>query len=323
MYQGHFLNKLMLWRKTMKKKCFKKGGSVVDFNVNAVELTTEELKTKVNGGAALTTEQQMEMARRAAKGDYSLPDVVSDKPTEEPVEKPVKKAEPIKSSNPGGCESNPVKEDENSISSDPVKAEDNSGKREESARKTETENTSTSDFSDFGMVKTEDQTWEMEIDYKKNDSMKMSVTIRTKNKDGTYDYSNGKIKTIYFDNVTNKVKEPGERSGPVSFRDYYYYPVQFPDGTWNITGTETGLDEKVYGPCAIRTDASIYLDRYNKNGTEIIGSVNDSGYLIHTGESSTTWGCLKMGSDEDLMNLFSITNTVLSSGGNAVIKVFS
>lgn len=63
----------------MKKKCFKKGGSVVDFNVNAVELTTEELKTKVNGGAALTTEQQMEMARRAAKGDYSLPDFITGK----------------------------------------------------------------------------------------------------------------------------------------------------------------------------------------------------------------------------------------------------
>ena len=48
---------------------------------------------------------------------------------------------------------------------------------------------------------------------------------------------------------------------------------------------------------------------------------NDSGYLIHSGIGSTTWGCIKM-SDGDVALVAKTVDNAINSGGNAKLLVY-
>lgn len=174
-------------------------------------------------------------------------------------------------------------------------------------------------YTPYGMKISSNQTLEETVSYTKNSNNVMSVTVRTKNSDGTYDYSHGKIYSKVYTNVTNNV----DTGKLITFNGYNYYPQQFPNGTWKITGVVvTGSEEYAsFGPFKIQTNASVKVDIYNKDGSLIIGSVLDTGYLIHMGIYSTTWGCIKMGSDEDLKELALSTAFILNNGGKATINV--
>lgn len=174
-------------------------------------------------------------------------------------------------------------------------------------------------YTPYGMKISSNQTLEETVSYTKNSNNVMSVTVRTKNSDGTYDYSHGKIYSKVYTNVTNNV----DTGKLITFNGYNYYPQQFPNGTWKITGVVvTGSEEQSsFGPYKIRSSASVWVDTYDENGTKNEKQTKDTGYLIHMGIYSTTWGCIKMGSDEDLKELALSTAFILNNGGKAIITV--
>ena len=159
------------------------------------------------------------------------------------------------------------------------------------------------------------------ISYTKNAYNKLSVTERKVNPDGTINYMLG-VKITYFD-ATNIVRTPEERNNiPVEFNNYYYFPNQFPSGTWDVYPSASSTD-KYIGPLKIATNAFTYVKTYTENNgvweqTDVMQK--DEGYMIHSGEGSTTWGCLKL-SDEDTASLAEIIDTALSGGGTVKLLV--
>ncbi len=169
-------------------------------------------------------------------------------------------------------------------------------------------------YTPFGITLSEGQSLEVNLSYQKNADNKLMVDVKTRNSDGTYDNSKTYSKT--YENVTNNVKDYEE---PVDFqRLYYYKPNQFPSGVWNITNVTISNNPDVTGPIKIWTDAHCTVTTYNEDGTEITGTAEDSGYQIHTGPFETTWGCIKMGSDEDIKELGTALYNVLAVGNNSV-----
>lgn len=349
--------------KSKKMKNLKKDHNFFQFDFSkVVELTEEELKTKVNGGQSLTPAEQYEIAQKAAKGDLSGVSSVKSSETNNILSYGDSN---LKTSSIDIREARDVPEKKGSLdikeAKDPVSFAEKetvsktTGSSSKSSSSTSSGSSSSSSGSSYSgnsgsstssntssnyspnriddesktnkigeFQKESDQTFEMEVDYTKNGSDTLGINIRTRNKDGTYDYSNGKVKSIYFNNVTNKVKTPEERNNkPVYFEsgDYYYFPEQFPDGNWEITGTCEKKDIETFGPVAIRTNAFMYVDEYNSDGTKTGNQVYDSGYLIHSGINPTTWGCLKMDNDNDLLNFANLTDNVLTGSGNISLKV--
>jgi hypothetical protein len=88
-----------------------------------------------------------------------------------------------------------------------------------------------------------------------------------------------------------------------------YDPIQFPEGHWEIIGVEWrdtyGFDEWEYGNVKIRTNARAMVETWllDNDGNYLKPTGNrvvDSGYLIHYSESSTTLGCLRADSQDDI-----------------------
>lgn len=321
----------------MKKEKLKSKFVSDFFCVNAIELTEKELRTQVNGGRALTPAEQQEMALRARNGDYSLPDFVkeaSDVPTPalsyEEQKKMAEKAEHGDYSLPDSVKEE-MSEDKESEETNFSKSDVSVTTSENSCESTPSYNPVTSssnsdsnhsDYTPLELKKESNQTFEEEVDYTKNGDDVMGVTIRTKNEDGTYDYSFGKVGSKFYKGVTNKVKSAQERGNPVLFNGYYYYPQQFPDGNWNLTKVDSKMDDlSTYGPFAVKSDAYVEVSTYNKDGTEIVGTAIDEGYLVHTGKNLTTWGCLKMADNSDSIDFARMTFSVLGGGGKATISV--
>ena len=155
------------------------------------------------------------------------------------------------------------------------------------------------------------------ISYQKN-ANKMSVS------ELTYD-SSGKLINVKNSNytATNKVKTPEERGTPVLFNGYYYYPKQFPTGSWEL-GKSCKSNDNYIGPLKIPTNAYQKVTTYKKESEtsySVSGTVNDSGYLIHSGVGSTTWGCIKM-SDGDVALVAKSVDSAINSGGKAKLLVY-
>ncbi len=172
-------------------------------------------------------------------------------------------------------------------------------------------------YTPFGITLSEGQSLEVNLSYQKNADNKLMVDVKTRNSDGTYDNSKTYSKT--YENVTNNVKDYEE---PIRFGNYHYKPNQFPSGVWNITNVTISDNPDVSGPIKIWTDAHCTVTTYNEDGTEITGTAEDSGYQIHTGPFSTTWGCIKMGSDEDEKELGTALFNVLARGSKPTIMVY-
>ena len=156
------------------------------------------------------------------------------------------------------------------------------------------------------------------ISYQKNANNKMSVS------ELTYD-SSGKLINVKNSNytATNKVKTPEERGTPVLFNGYYYYPKQFPTGSWEL-GKSCKSNDNYIGPLKIPTNAYQKVTTYKKESEtsySVSGTVNDSGYLIHSGAGSTTWGCIKM-SDGDVALVAKSVDSAINSGGKAKLLVY-
>ena len=140
--------------------------------------------------------------------------------------------------------------------------------------------------------------------------------------------------TISFNiKLTNNVLTPEQRENPVKFRNYYYYPEDFPNGEWNITDW-TNTDNEDLGPF-IATDAGREVDTYEKMNGEWVKTGNkvyDTGYGIHGGdgagnidwnnnnENYTTWGCGR-GKNYDISGLFYYLDEAKQSGGKTTLKV--
>jgi hypothetical protein len=93
------------------------------------------------------------------------------------------------------------------------------------------------------------------------------------------------------------------------------YDVQkFPKGLWTITGIEPVTASKAqvtYGPVKIRTDAhqkvKVWaLDQDGDYDHETSEETDDTGYLLHFSQSSTTWGCGRIGTAAQARKLASI-----------------
>ncbi len=153
--------------------------------------------------------------------------------------------------------------------------------------------------------------------YEKNSNNTMHVSEITKDKNGNV------VDVKYTDySATNNVLTPEQRGNPVSYNGYNYYPTQFPDGSWTMDKSHSSSDPYI-GPVSISTNASQNVSTYsNVDGTWTqTGSVNDTGYAVHSGTGNTTWGCIKM-SDGDVASFANSVNSAIDSGGSAKLVVY-
>lgn len=134
--------------------------------------------------------------------------------------------------------------------------------------------------------------------------------------------------------VTNNVRSPESRGKPVKYRNYYYYPGEFPNGEWNVTGAGFDDSNPDIGPY-IKTDAGTWGDTWQKseegNWEKTGEQVYDTGYLFHgsDGEQNTrgnnnenysTWGCGR-GNNADIMSVGLQVLFVINGGGTVTVTV--
>ena len=135
--------------------------------------------------------------------------------------------------------------------------------------------------------------------------------------------------------LTNNVKTPEQRDNiPVEYNGYYYFPEDFPNGEWNVTGAGFNDKNKDIGPF-LRTDAGRWVDTYTKNKDgewEVTGEqMYDTGYLFHgsdgdkniigdNNENYSTWGCGR-GKNDDINKLRILYQNSMRTGGSVTVKV--
>ena len=136
---------------------------------------------------------------------------------------------------------------------------------------------------------------------------------------------------------------------PKPFNGYYYYPVRFPQGKWNLK--PTGYSKDRYVQSKIPTDAWINVMTYKYVLTESLDEITneviqagkwqeekiieDVGYLIHGGGSTRTngynpydnnryedrtLGCIRMNND-DVREIVPFVDAALVSGGRSFLHV--
>jgi hypothetical protein len=94
---------------------------------------------------------------------------------------------------------------------------------------------------------------------------------------------------------------------PVSGSPEAYYPRKFPTGVWKISTPEYTSDPN-YAPVKIRTSAVrrvVLWDVENGEYVEPSGDTQmDTSYLLHFAKNSkTTWGCIRLDSEEDALEI--------------------
>jgi len=166
----------------------------------------------------------------------------------------------------------------------------------------------------WGLEKTD-----VSLYYVKNSTDTMYVTVITYNDDNEA----VSMETTTYD-ATNNVRSPEQRGDPVEYNDYYYYPIQHPDGTFELgKSMETREDQKKsMGEIKIPTNATQPVMTTDIEGNPSGEIVTDDGYYIHSGTFNTTWGCIKM-SDDDVEELAEIINSALDNGGSATLTVIN
>ena len=175
-------------------------------------------------------------------------------------------------------------------------------------------------FIDFWGLKTNDKGYvDVQLTYVKNGKDKLYVAITTYDKDGNIEKID--LKTY---KATNDVLSPAERGNPVEYDGYYYYPEQFPEGTWMVNKSHKSKDPYI-GPKSMSTNANRDVETYYKDSDKKFkktgSKTKDSGYSIHSGKGDTTWGCIKM-SEADVEELSKIVDSSIDSGGKATLTVY-
>ncbi|GHU79234.1 hypothetical protein FACS189462_4800 [Spirochaetia bacterium] len=112
----------------------------------------------------------------------------------------------------------------------------------------------------------------------------------------------------------------------------YYYPREFPVGTWDVglSIQKSGEDVKIFGTVFVPTSATQTVPTYgtsmpqpDQNGNyNPTGSQTDGGYGYHfSPTSSTTLGCLRAGSQEDANKFAALSDKAIKSGGKSTLTV--
>ncbi len=104
-----------------------------------------------------------------------------------------------------------------------------------------------------------------------------------------------------------------------------YYPRQFPSGIFNITEIMYTPDPE-YAPVKIKTDATreVFtwdLDREGNYWKPTGETQIDTAYWLHYTDSSTTLGCIRIGSAKDAMSLAHILEVSLERGDSVRLEV--
>lgn len=158
--------------------------------------------------------------------------------------------------------------------------------------------------------------------YVKNGNDALHVVVVPRKSDGSVDYTGIKTKNYH---ATNNVKTPEERKNvPVEYNGYYYFPEQFPNGTWEVESSKKD-GAKYIGPIKIPTNAMREVPTYElgpipDTWVATGQTVKDEGYLLHSGEGNTTWGCIKL-SDNDISEIAGYVDAANESGGRASLTV--
>lgn len=104
-----------------------------------------------------------------------------------------------------------------------------------------------------------------------------------------------------------------------------YYPRQFPSGIELITGVEE-TDDLEYAPVKIKTTAKrdVFTWDLDRDGNywKPTGKIQtDQAYWLHYTDSSTTLGCIRIGSPEDAIELANIIKPSLECGCIVYLEV--
>ena len=104
-----------------------------------------------------------------------------------------------------------------------------------------------------------------------------------------------------------------------------YYPRQFPSGIFDITEV-TYTPDPTYAPVKIKTSATreVFTWDLNQNGEywKPTGKTQiDTAYWLHYTDSSTTLGCIRIGSAQDAMSLAQIIERTLERGDSIKLEV--
>src|SRR5690606_23891757 len=95
------------------------------------------------------------------------------------------------------------------------------------------------------------------MQYMKNASDTLNLTVIPTAHRAGVDYNSIVTKSYA---ATNNVRTPEQRNNvPVKFTSYYYFPEQFPSGTWAVDAsveTEPPKDVPLFGPTKIPTKAT-------------------------------------------------------------------
>jgi hypothetical protein len=113
-----------------------------------------------------------------------------------------------------------------------------------------------------------------------------------------------------------------------------YDPQHFPAGLWLITNiirhkVEKGKEnfkEHTYGPVKIVTNArqNVHVWKLDDNGdyeSETSQMVNDTGYLLHYSDSSTTYGCVRLASPDDALAIAGMIEPALKADERVTLEV--
>lgn len=133
-------------------------------------------------------------------------------------------------------------------------------------------------------------------------------------------------------NVRNELnglrEEPNAKTSPVSGTPEYYYPRDFPTGTWKVYAPRESTNPEIKG-LFIPTNAVQEVSVYGKTEEERLqdddgnflptGTQLDSAYGLHACNSSSyTQGCIRLKDIDDSNQIVNIINEVLATKGGVV-----
>ena len=129
--------------------------------------------------------------------------------------------------------------------------------------------------------------------------------------------------------VKNEINEqraaPNVRTMPVDDSEQQYcYPREFPAGTWQMGKSRPG--DAVTGSRYVPTNAQQEVPTYgtavptpDETGAyQATGTQVDTGYGVHAGPASDTWGCIKL-SETDIQNFTQLSDQAIDTGGKSSV----
>ena len=126
-------------------------------------------------------------------------------------------------------------------------------------------------------------------------------------------------------NEINGRRKKSEVQYTVTKQPKPYYPRQYPSGIFDITDVMYTVDPE-YAPVKIKTNATreVFTWDLNQDGEywKPTGKTQiDTAYWMHYTDSSTTLGCIRIGSAKDAMSLAHTIERVLEHGDRVLLEV--